>query len=346
MQHIGKRIKARRLHRDLTQERLAELLNVSAQAVSKWETEASWPDVSLLPELSAVLGVTLDELFDLRGNMHLRRIEKMLEDGAALSEEDFRYAEAQLREGCGREETRAKCLTMLAELYLSRAEKYKNLAADCARQGLELEPWSHANHSALCQAANGVLLDWCCTNHTKLIDYYKGFVEKNPDHAPGYLWYLDNLIADGRLDEARGVLEQMRRVRDSYHYELYLGYIAEKEGDYPEAEHCWDAMVEKYPDVWFVWSQRADSYAKRAQYGEALRYYREAIARQSDRPRFTDNYDSIAQICELTGDRAGAVDAWEHVLEILRDDWDITEGETVEGYRKNIAQAKAEIKEG
>lgn len=340
MQHIGKKIKALRLHRDLTQERLAELLNVTAQAVSKWENELSWPDISLLPELSAVLGVTLDELFDMSGGMHLRRIEKMLEDGASLSEEDFRYAEAQLREGCAREDTRARCMTMLAELYLTRVEKYKGLAADCARQGLELEPASHANHSALCQAANGVLLDWCCTNHTKLIDYYRDFVAKHPDVAVGYLWYLDDLIADGRLAEAREVLEKMRTVRDSYHYELYLGYIAEKAGDYSEAERCWDAMLEKYPDVWFVWSQRADSYAKRADYAQALRCYREAIVRQTARPRFTDNYDSIAQLCELIGDREGAIDAWEHVLEILRDDWGMTEGETVDGYRQNIIQLK------
>ena len=62
--------------------------------------------------------------------------------------------------------------------------------------------------------------------------------------------------------------------------------------------------------------------------------------RQTARPRFTDNYDSIAQLCELIGDREGAIDAWEHVLEILRDDWGMTEGETVDGYRQNIIQLK------
>jgi len=335
MQHIGKTIRALRLRRDLTQERLAEALNVTAQAVSKWENELSWPDVALLPELSAALGVTLDELFDTSGDTHLRRIEAMLER-ETLSEEDFRYAEAQLQEGCGREATRARCLTMLAELYLTRADKYKSLAADCAKQGLELEPASHANHSALCMAADGVLLDWCCTNHTQLIDYYRGFVEKNPDVAVGYLWYLDDLIADGRLDEARQVLEKMRTVRDSYHCELYLGYIAEKAGDLPEAERCWDRMVEKYPDVWFVWSQRADTYAKRADYAQALRCYREAAKRHTERPRYTDNYDSIAQICALTGDRAGAIDAYEQVLALLRDDWGLTEGKSVEDCRRRI----------
>lgn len=340
MEHFGKRIKNFRLRRDLTQERLSELLGVTAQAVSKWETGASCPDISLLPQLSAALGVTLDELFATSEETHLERIEAMIENGATLGEEDFRYAERRLREYCGTLSLRGRCLTMLAELYIARAEHYKNLAADCAKQGLELEPEKKANHSVLCAAMDGALPDWCATNHTALINYYRGFVTKNPNYAPGYLWYLDNLIADGRLEEAREVLEQMCAVRDSYHCELYLAMIAEKDGDRAEAERALDAMVEKYPDVWFAWSQRADAYAKRAQYDRALADYREAAARQTDRPRYTDNYDSIAQICAITGDTAGAIAAYEKVVEILRDDWNLTEGETVEGYLKRIEQLK------
>lgn len=336
MKDFGKRIKAFRLRQDLTQERLAELLGVSAQAVSKWENDVNCPDISLLPELSAVLGVTLDELFDTGVETHLYRIEKMLEAGKKLSEEDFHYAEAQLRQGCSGGEYRGRCLTMLADLYLTRADKYKDMAAELAIQALAVDPWKHDNHAILCKAKDGALPDWCAVNHTELIDCCRDFVAKNPDHAPGYLWYLNNLIADGRLTEARQVLEQMRKVRDSYHYELYRGYIAQRAGDMAEAERCWDEMVEKYPDVWFAWSSRADTYVWQAAYEPALRFYREAAARQTDRPRFTDNYLSIAQICELTGDAAGAAEAYGHVLEILRDDWCVTEGETVDAYTEKI----------
>ena len=38
------------------------MLGVSAQAVSKWENDLSCPDISLLPELSKILGVSIDEL--------------------------------------------------------------------------------------------------------------------------------------------------------------------------------------------------------------------------------------------------------------------------------------------
>lgn len=59
---IGRRIQALRKERGMTQEMLAEKIGVSAQAVSKWENGYSCPDISVLPTLAAVLGITVDEL--------------------------------------------------------------------------------------------------------------------------------------------------------------------------------------------------------------------------------------------------------------------------------------------
>lgn len=62
METIGNRISKYRKEKGLTQEELANLLGVSAQAVSKWENDVSCPDISLLPQLCKVLGVSADEL--------------------------------------------------------------------------------------------------------------------------------------------------------------------------------------------------------------------------------------------------------------------------------------------
>lgn len=59
---LGARIAAGRKAKGMTQEELAAKLGVSSQAVSKWENDASCPDISLLPELARILGVTTDEL--------------------------------------------------------------------------------------------------------------------------------------------------------------------------------------------------------------------------------------------------------------------------------------------
>ena len=62
MESIGNRITKYRKQKSLTQEALAEKLGVSSQAVSKWENDASCPDISLLPTLCKELGITSDEL--------------------------------------------------------------------------------------------------------------------------------------------------------------------------------------------------------------------------------------------------------------------------------------------
>ena len=59
---IGSRISQYRKAKSMTQEELAGKLGVSAQAVSKWENDASCPDISLLPQLCRILGITADEL--------------------------------------------------------------------------------------------------------------------------------------------------------------------------------------------------------------------------------------------------------------------------------------------
>ena len=60
---IGKNLAKYRKAKRLTQEELGEKLGVTNQAVSKWESEASVPDVMLLPEIATALNITLDDLY-------------------------------------------------------------------------------------------------------------------------------------------------------------------------------------------------------------------------------------------------------------------------------------------
>lgn len=59
---IGNRIAKYRKQKGMTQEELASKLGVSSQAVSKWENDASCPDIGLLPLLCRTLGISADEL--------------------------------------------------------------------------------------------------------------------------------------------------------------------------------------------------------------------------------------------------------------------------------------------
>ena len=60
---IGKFIASCRKDKKLTQEQLAEKLNISKNAISKWERGLNLPDVSIMQALCKILGITLNELF-------------------------------------------------------------------------------------------------------------------------------------------------------------------------------------------------------------------------------------------------------------------------------------------
>lgn len=62
MAEIGKNIAKLRKLNNLTQEQLAEKVGVSPQAVSKWENGLSCPDITLLPTIAKLFGITVDEL--------------------------------------------------------------------------------------------------------------------------------------------------------------------------------------------------------------------------------------------------------------------------------------------
>ena len=74
---IGKQIRTLRLTKGVTQEELASYLGVSCQAVSKWETQTSTPDIALLPNIAVFFGITIDELFQLPNEAEFERIENM-----------------------------------------------------------------------------------------------------------------------------------------------------------------------------------------------------------------------------------------------------------------------------
>lgn len=69
---IGRLIYKLRKEKDLTQLQLAEQMNISDKAVSKWERGYGCPDVSLLPELSKIFDVDLEKL--LSGELDVNKV--------------------------------------------------------------------------------------------------------------------------------------------------------------------------------------------------------------------------------------------------------------------------------
>lgn len=340
---IGTKIKSLRLAKHLTQEKLSQALNITPQAVSRWENGSALPDITLLPALSVCLGVRIDDFFQLTDEDQYDRINNMTEAEDFMTQEDFEYAQRFLKDRMAAQPDNARPPRSLAHLYLHRALSYQRKAEKLVKRSLELEPEVKESHSILSFVANGACWDWCSSNHRELIDYYYDFMEKNPTFARGYLWLLDNLIDDGRLDEAETVAHKMAQVEYTYHVPLYLGHIAFRRGRLEEAEAYWGRMVEENlgsKDEWIVWSTLGDARVKACRYPEALDCYHKA-AELEQAPRYVDNWDSIAQIHELLGNWQEAAAAYEQELAIYREDWKETEGFYPDQIKQKILACKA-----
>ncbi len=335
--NFGKKLKNLRLQKAVTQEQFAACLNISPQAVSKWENGLTLPDIQLLPEISVYFGVTIDELFELTDQRHLQRIENMLETQRTIEQADFTYAQNFLQTKLAQKESMPKCLTLLSSLYNHKAAQYSSLAEYYAKEALLLEPENKQNHSNLCEAQRGTSPDWHLFSHTERIRYYQDFVRRNPGYARGYLWLLDELIADNRCSEAETVLSQLSALDHSCRIPLYQGHIAWAKGQQAQALQIWETMAADFANDWLAQLCMADCLAHICRYEDAILYYQKALALQPV-PRYTDAYLSMAQLHEIQKDYGNAIRDWEGVLKICRDEWDIQEGEAIDHPKREIAR--------
>lgn len=87
MLKIGDKIKSLRKAQDITQEKLAAYLNISYQAVSKWENGTALPDITFVPQIANFFGVSADELLGMKETQEteeLKEYEKIYHENKRL----------------------------------------------------------------------------------------------------------------------------------------------------------------------------------------------------------------------------------------------------------------------
>lgn len=113
--NIGKKIKFLRKENDITQEKLAAYLNVSCQAVSKWENETASPDISLIVPIANFFNVTTDELFDRDEEQQKVEIKEILDKASCLGQQGFVKEKIELwRTAVSKYPNNYQCLTEYA----------------------------------------------------------------------------------------------------------------------------------------------------------------------------------------------------------------------------------------
>lgn len=336
---LGKKIKALRTERGMTQESLAEILSVSPQAISKWENGVSAPDIGMLPAISITFGVTIDELFSLTDDENLERIDNMLCDVRDLSETAFNSAESLLQSIIARKPGCGDAYLRLAELYEHRIKTFTCLVVDYTKHAIHLMPEKKCSHSVMTNALHGYGGDWTCNHTLEMVRYYRELMKKVPEWQEGWRWLLDQLIGNGLLEEARTVIE----TTEFKHNELAkarLGDVAYAEGNGKEALRLWQECIDEAPDSWRPYAWRADKMVYMGRYDDAIRDFTAWLEKQPA-PTFNDPYICMALIYEEKGNIKKAIEMREAQLRVLREDFGFENGEALDGVLREISRLKS-----
>lgn len=348
---IGKKIRYLRSKKSTTQDQLAQYLGVTIQAVSKWENEVSSPDIALLPSISVFFGVTIDELFSITDEAKVQRLDNMLDYEREISQDKFQDAEFFLKQQIENTnkttDERSYAYTTLSWLYLHKVQEFQRKASQTAKEGLYLSPFSLDLHKALNNAHKVPIGDWNVMNHAERINFYNEFVKLNPDDDRGYLWLLDLLIYDGRLEEAHDVFNQYKSLQNKknkkdwreFHYQAL---IEQKKGNIELANQIWNEMTNKYVSVSGPWFERGVSYSYRGDWEEAIKCF-EKDFELSKEPRYSDSLDAIAKIYEIMGEKDKAIETYNRYIYLLNEEWGIQEGELINYPMREIKRLSGEI---
>ena len=316
---LGKIIKQLRKETFLSQEQLAAKLNITAQAVSKWENEESYPDILFLPKIAAIFGVKIDELFDYKEDSAYQQIENMLDHERYFTHADFSKAESFLLEQLSTNPNDLHALTVLGDLYHEYAIRLDEKAAAYSKQALALNPDDKSLHNTFHNAMHGGRLDWNVANHTALIQYYQNFVQEHPTIPRAYLYLLDNLIDDGRLDEAIKVLERRRTVIQDCFNDFYRLLIYESTNGFQATRKEYDIYLEENQE-WQAYFLVAGRYASHGEYKKAIALFEKSFELQP-KPRYIDHLEAIAQLYLRMYKKNEAKHAYKRELQLLKDEW-------------------------
>jgi len=177
--------------------------------------------------------------------------------------------------------------------------------------------------------------DWDIRNHHALIEWFSDYCRQNPTNRAALMWLLDNLIDDRRLTEARERLEKLALIDNTFRVPMYRYMIALAAGENDEAEQYLRQMENLKDQEWCWATTLGDIYTQRQEYDKAIEWYRNGQEIQPS-PKYTDSAMSIAHICEIRGDREGAIAAYREQLRLMREEWGIVSGEEREEVERAI----------
>ncbi len=274
-------LKKFRQQKNLTQEQAADILNVSAHTVSRWECNTTLPDVTMLPKIAKLYCVTIDDFFK--------------ETSAAYEN----YAQR------------------LASVYEATREPEDFIAADSEFKKMMKQGGCSAEDLRLYGILHQFMMQYCVN---KSIDLFNQVIERGKDGKDDIFWrtkhqkmLLYSQIGKGQesIDETLKIVE-----KGSEEPEDWICLIAayRYSGDEEKAYEWFLKAIRKFSDKAALYIYGGDACKKLGRYEEALRYWDKAL--EIDNTFHDARYSKIFYYEEM-GDYETAYKMWREVIEEL-----------------------------
>lgn len=330
--NLGSVIKRLRTEQGVTQDALAEYLGISYQAVSKWETGTTLPDITLLPKLAAFFGVRIDELFSVNHEDELERIDTMLQK-ETMTDQNYAYAK-RILDGILRENPKdVNAMKRYAKVYLAKTNTDLLTAGKMLEQAMEQAPMDEEIYSLYRGVRGGSEYKYHSDNDW-FIRVCEPYARKYPQNIGLYRMLIEAMISKKYFDRAEELLGAVKFVGENkYMKEVFLGDIALAKGDSGKAKEIWNTI----PDTaWLGQYEVGERFNRLNEYERAIECFNNAYDAQTA-PRKMDMMYSLAFLYKKQGRFAEAKKEWELIIEGLITDYGVTEEDN------DIVWAKDEI---
>jgi transcriptional regulator with XRE-family HTH domain len=323
---LGAAIKKLRTERGITQEELANRMCVSFQAVSKWETNATTPDIAILPQLALFFGVSIDTLFSMNRDDYIERISKMIRDEYSIAPENFLWAERYLKGMLSEENQNNNARILLVELYEHRENRDLLACGRLCEEGLLIEPSNIALIGKLTRIREKR------DESDRLIEFFEALYSKNKQNDILVETLIDIYIKHGRCDDAASLMLSSKKRPI---FELYQGDIELALGRKDKAIALWhSAANENHRDCELLF-KIAERFDNIHDIDAALQLYQQSYE-AAPVPKELDALYAQAFLYTKIKKNAEAIDVWKMIIKSLADDYGINDGECVDWAKREI----------
>lgn len=282
--NFGNNLKRLRLSKKYTQEQVAEKLNVSSKAVSRWECGTAMPDVMLLPEIARLYCVTVDELYKDKSIAYKNYAQKLMSVyESTQSQDDFIETDKEFEQLIRTGNFTMNDMCMYAILYQQHMDYCKNKALELFEKGLNMGESTDPCTYHWIERQKMTLLADTGDSEKNIEACKKDLIENFEDVHKHINLIFAYFIADKTENAYETFKVAEKKFNDSALLFAFGGDVCKELQKYDEAFECWNKAIELNLNFTAAYRSKARCYEDLSDYENAYKTWCEIVNWYEDR---------------------------------------------------------------